>query len=223
MLSTQGRWGVKIGLNLVHVVVEWPLTWDLMIPLKPCSLPRNFFRDLTWCSLVLSWQSHFYQRVWVGDKPKDISVLAIHLKINKIVNIYLSKGWVISEGIVNLVPSSKKTNQITVPQLFTFDWKVKSQWFGRYIEDGTKLKIPSKITTPLIYGMSVINTVAKQFMYIKLTSNPWCVPYPFKYGRPNTIWYSIAQSFGGHWLFFWHFGNNKKNLKKATLFSNTAS
>ena len=29
------------------------------------------------------------------------------------------KGRVISEGVFNLVPSSKKLNQITIPQLFT--------------------------------------------------------------------------------------------------------
>ena len=51
--------------------------------------------------------------------------------------------------------------------------------------------------------------VAKQFMYIKLASNSWCVSYSFKYGRPNTIWYSIAQSFGRHWLLFRHFENKR--------------
>ena len=32
-----------------------------------------------------------------------------------------NKGWVISEDIFNLVPSSKKINQITITQLFTLD------------------------------------------------------------------------------------------------------
>ena len=46
-------------------------------------------------------------------------------------------------------------------------------------------------------------------MYIKLASNSWCVSYSFKYGRPNTIWYSIAQSFGCHRLLFRHFENKR--------------
>ena len=42
------------------------------------------------------------------------------------------KGGVISEGVFNLVPSSKKLNQITIPQLFTLLWKVQGEWFGSF-------------------------------------------------------------------------------------------
>ena len=39
--------------------------------------------------------------------------------------LHYLKGLVISKGIFNLVPSSKKINQDNVPQLFTLSWKVE--------------------------------------------------------------------------------------------------
>ena len=38
-LTTWGEWGVKIGSNLVHIVVEWPLT-------RVCKTP-NIFKNPT--------------------------------------------------------------------------------------------------------------------------------------------------------------------------------
>ena len=55
------------------------------------------------------------------------------------------KGGVTSEVIVNLVPVSKKNEQITVPQIFTlFCGAVMFLVFG----NGNELKTPSEITPP---------------------------------------------------------------------------
>ena len=43
---------------------------------------------------------------------------------------FVVKGWVISKGISNLVPSSKIPRQIYAPQLFTFGGNDEEQLFG---------------------------------------------------------------------------------------------
>ena len=52
------------------------------------------------------------------------------------------KGWHISEGIFNLVPSSKKNN--TEHSLLTLDSR-KGSYLVQFFENETKLKIPSEI------------------------------------------------------------------------------
>ena len=61
------------------------------------------------------------------------------------------KGWLISEGIVNYVPSSKYLK--TVSQAFTKDKNVKGirdSDLVHLFEDWTELKIPSEITLALL-------------------------------------------------------------------------
>ena len=77
--------------------------------------------------------------IFGAGAPKDQAVwcsLAAHPKFNDHFLKFASvKGGIISEGIFDLVQSSKKMNQNIVPQLFTFGWKDETViWFG-FFED----------------------------------------------------------------------------------------
>ena len=65
-------------------------------------------------------------------------------------HLYHFEGDLISDGIFNLVTSSKELNRITTFKFFTLGWKVKDRHFVHFLEDGTKLKIPSEIKPPLL-------------------------------------------------------------------------
>ena len=54
----------------------------------------------------------------------------------------LCKGGATSEGISNLVPSSKNPNEITVFNLLLLLKKMRDSGLARLLEDGTKLKLP---------------------------------------------------------------------------------
>ena len=60
-------------------------------------------------------------------------------------NIFVSKGDQISEGIFIFIPSPNRMHEINFHQRFPFRLKVDGQWFHVFFEDGTKVKIPSEI------------------------------------------------------------------------------
>ena len=65
-------------------------------------------------------------------------------------NYSIAKGALISGRISIFVQSSKKNHKIVVHQLFPLQIKITNSDFVHFFEDGTKMKIPSEIYSPLI-------------------------------------------------------------------------